>query len=739
MDLRFRETEPSAEERAAVDALLGPPPTGWEGGARAEEDLRFAAGGHEARDRRDLLLPALHAVNDRAGWISEGALDYICRRLTVPPAEAYGVATFYSLFSMKPRPMRVLHVCTDLACQARGADAVRRSVEDRLGPPGMSWQPSPCLGLCERAPAALALEAGDIPRSAVYGPVVPVREAGRPGPDTAAGPRTMNGVPAAGLPAGGIPQAPGSDLGEHPFPLDLTERDEPPAEHAVPQAGGPGLVLLRRVGLVDPASLDDYRAEGGYAALRQAFRLGPAGVIREVLDSGLVGRGGAAFPTGRKWDAAARQPDHPHYLVCNADESEPGTFKDRVIMEGDPYSLIEAMTIAGYATGCHRGYLYIRGEYPRAVHRLSHAISTARSRGLLGADVMGQGFAFDIEIRRGAGAYICGEETAIFNSIEGHRGEPRSKPPFPVEKGLFGKPTVVNNVETLVNVLPILLVGAPAYAATGTQGSTGTKLFCVSGTVARPGVYELPFGATLRELLDLAGGATGTLRTVLLGGAAGAFVRPDQLDVPLTFEGTRAAGATLGSGVVLVLDDRVDLAGVLLRIAEFFRDESCGQCVPCRVGTVRQEEALHRLRGRPTEGDLTLLREVGRAMRDASICGLGQTAWNAVESAIDRLGVFSSPESSPPPAPQVSSGPGRSHASETPAAPTTTATPATPATPATVTPTPATPRASQSLETSLIPEASRAPRTSPIPKPAQTPETSPGRETPPPPPEASST
>ncbi|GGO64319.1 NAD(P)H-dependent oxidoreductase subunit E [Nonomuraea cavernae] len=592
MDLRFRDAEPTAEERAAVDALLGPPATAWDGGARTATDLRFAA---RAEPARDLLLPALHAVNDRVGWISEGALDYICRRLTVPPAEAYGVASFYSLLALEPRPPRVLHVCTDLACQAKGAQDVRRRVEERLGAPGGSWQPSPCLGLCERAPAALALTAGESPAATVYGPA---------DPDVLA---------------------------------DAAEPAEPPVEAAVPQAGQPGLVLLRRIGVVDPASLDDYRASGGYAALRRAFRLGPAGVIREVLESGLVGRGGAAFPTGRKWDATARQPDHPHYLVCNADESEPGTFKDRVIMEGDPYALIEAMTIAAYATGCAKGYLYIRGEYPRATRRLEHAMATARTRGLLGADILGQGFSFDIELRRGAGAYICGEETAIFNSIEGFRGEPRSKPPFPVEKGLFGKPTVVNNVETLVNVLPILEHGAQAYAATGTKDSTGTKLFCVSGNVDRPGIYELPFGATLRELLDLARPER-PLRAVLLGGAAGAFVT--DLDIPLTFEGTRQAGATLGSGVVLAVDDTVDLKSMLLRIAEFFRDESCGQCVPCRVGTVRQEEALHRLSGRVNQRDLVLLREVGQTMRDASICGLGQTAWNAVESAIDRLGVY---------------------------------------------------------------------------------------------------
>ncbi|MBB6352126.1 NADH-quinone oxidoreductase subunit F [Nonomuraea muscovyensis] len=630
MDLRFRDVEPTEEERAAVDALLGPPASAWEGGPRTDADLRVAA---RAERSRDLLLPALHAVNDRVGWVSEGALDYICRRLTVPPAEAYGVASFYSLLSLEPRPARVLHVCTDLACQARGGDEVRRRVEERLGPPGEGWQPSPCLGLCERAPAALALEAGETPRATVYGPATAAEPAAH---DETDGPVTDGPVtdgPVTDGPVASGPVASGPVTGWRD-----EETCEPAAEAAVPQAGRPELVLLRRIGVVDPASLDDYRAHGGYAALRRALRLGPAGVIREVLESGLVGRGGAAFPTGRKWDATARRPDHPHYLVCNADESEPGTFKDRVLMEGDPYALVEAMTVAAYATGCAKGYLYIRGEYPRATRRLEHAIATARARGLLGGDILGHGFSFDIELRRGAGAYICGEETAIFNSIEGYRGEPRSKPPFPVEKGLFGKPTVVNNVETLVNVLPILEHGAQAYAAVGTKESTGTKLFCVSGTVDKPGVYELPFGATLRDLLDLAR-PVGTLRAVLLGGAAGAFVTDP--DVPLTFEGTRQAGATLGSGVVLVLNDTVDLKAILLRIAEFFRDESCGQCVPCRVGTVRQEEALHRLSGRVDQRDLLLLREVGRTMRDASICGLGQTAWNAVESAIDRLGVYS--------------------------------------------------------------------------------------------------
>ncbi|MZD57228.1 NAD(P)H-dependent oxidoreductase subunit E [Streptomyces sp. SID5606] len=651
MDLRFGDGKPTDEEREAVDALLGPPESSWEGADRDAADaadLRWARGGREARNRRDLLLPGLHALNDRVGWISEGALDYLCRRLTVPPAEAYGVATFYAMFSVRPRPATVLHVCTDLACATAGAGELCAAVEARLGPEsGVKVERSPCLGLCERAPAALAIRAGhppsgDISARPAFEDEAVQADSGGPG---AAAPGVGNGKGRRGrepryATAVTAPATPEAAITAATTPEDAPP--EPAPALAVPQTGDPTLTLLRRIGTTDPTSLDAYRAAGGYTALRRAFALGPAGVIREVTDAGLVGRGGAAFPTGRKWQATAAQPDRPHYLVCNADESEPGTFKDRVLMEGDPYALVEAMTIAGYATGAHRGYLYLRGEYPRALARLTHAVAQARARGLLGDDVLGQGYAFDIEIRRGAGAYICGEETALFNSIEGRRGEPRSKPPFPVEKGLFGKPTAANNVETLVNVLPILTMGAQAYAAIGTPSSTGPKLFCVSGSVRRPGVYELPFGASLGELLTLAGVRDG-LRAVLLGGAAGGFVRPDELGIPLTFEGTREAGTTLGSGVVMAFDDTVPLPRLLLRIAEFFRDESCGQCVPCRVGTVRQEEALHRIAertGAAAAGDVALLREVGRAMRDSSICGLGQTAWNAVESAIDRLGAY---------------------------------------------------------------------------------------------------
>jgi NADH-quinone oxidoreductase subunit F len=602
VDLRLLDAEPTAAERDAVDAFLGPSLAAW-AGTDATENGHAAHGGHAVRSQRHMLLPTLHALNERAGWISPGGLNYVAQRLTVPPADVYGVATFYALFSVDERPPRVVHVCDDIACRCAGSEELIA----QLGPEGVAengaaWLRSPCLGQCDRAPAALLTEAGETPVE-----------------------RELTATDAEGvlaILAGATPP--------------------PPASTIPPQAGQPELRLLRRIGVADPDSLDDYRAHGGYAALRRAFELGPEGVIREVIDSGIVGRGGAAFPMGRKWDAVARQPRRPHYLICNADESEPGTFKDRVLLEGDPFAVIEAMTIAAYATGCERGYIYLRGEYPLAQHRLEQAIEQTRERRLLGADLFGE-MSFDIEVRKGAGAYICGEETAIFGSIEGYRGEPRNKPPFPVVEGLFRRPTVVNNVETLVNVLDIVLEGGPAFAQIGTERSTGPKLFCVSGAVDRPGTYEVPFGATLRELLDLAGVAP-NLRAVLLGGAAGGFLTPDDLDLRLTFEDAREAGTTLGSGVVLAIDESADLRRLLMVIAAFFRDESCGQCVPCRVGTVRQEEALARLASGRTRGslddELALIAEIGQAMRDASICGLGQTASSAIESAIARLGVF---------------------------------------------------------------------------------------------------
>jgi NADH-quinone oxidoreductase subunit F len=568
MDLRHLDTEATRAEQEAVDAVVtGAFPRGWPALTRY----------------RAQLLPALHALQDRVGHISEGGLGYVCRRLHVAPAEAYGVATFYHLLAVGERPGPRVHVCDDLTCRLAGATV----------PPGA--HASPCLGLCDQAPAVLFLEPGEVPRAALLGAV------------TAETHRDPWSVPRGGIPV-----------------------------HQPREA----LHLLRRVGVVDPGSFEDWAAHGGGEGLRTAVARGPESVIHAVIASGLVGRGGAAFPTGRKWEAVAAQPVFPHHFVCNADESEPGTFKDRVLMEEDPFAVVEGVAIGALAVGCTRAVIYLRGEYPLARTRLEHAIRALRDRGWLGPDVLGSGRPLEIEVFRGAGAYICGEETALLNSLEGLRGEPRQKPPFPFQHGLFGEPTAVNNVETLVNVAPILVEGAAAWAHRGADGSPGTRLFCVSGRVQRPGLYELGGGATLSSLLALAGGTGRPVRAVLLGGAAGTFVGPEHLDVPLTFAATRAIGATLGSGVVLVLDDTVDPLPLLQRMARFFRDESCGQCVPCRVGTVRMEEWLN-ARAAGGQPAWSTLDDLSAVLRDASICGLGQTAASAVDSA-RRIGLFGS-------------------------------------------------------------------------------------------------
>ena len=564
--------EATPAERSVVERTVA-------AGETIEVPGRVVRGGHEARSLRHLLLPALSALQSEIGWVSPGGLNEVCRRLVVPPAEAFGVASFYALISTEERPPIVVHVCDDVSCRQSGGSDLLADLWDRN-----DVVTTPCLGLCDRRPAVF------------------VQRAARA--DLTIAPATVGDVIAS---------------------LDG-------AEAADRQTLVHPLSLLSRIGTVDPASLDSYRALGGYEALVRAFDLGPAGVIAEIKKSGLKGRGGAAFPTGTKWEAVAREPA-PRIVVCNADESEPGTFKDRVVMEGDPFALIEAMTIAAYAVGAGRGYLYIRGEYPGAIARMTAAVAASRSAGLLGGNILESGLSFDIEIWRGQGAYICGEETALFNSIEGFRGEPRQKPPFPVQSGLFNRPTVINNVETLINVNRIIIEGGDAFASIGTADSSGTRLFCLSGDVVRPGVYEVEFGATLADLIDLAGGPEIDIAAVLLGGAAGSFVGPADLDMPLTFEAARAAGVSLGSGVVMVFNSTRDMPDVVRRVARFFRDESCGQCVPCRVGTVRVEEALARGNGAI---DMPLIDDIDRAMKDASICGLGHTAASVVKSALVR-------------------------------------------------------------------------------------------------------
>lgn len=571
MDLRLMLDRPTEVERNALDALLGP---------KEPFNGRVAYGGQSARERRHLLLPALHAVQDASGSVSKGALAYICDRLTVPPAEAYGVATFYALFRVDRPGGSTIHVCDDIVCAQSGAGELRSALDATT----TEYELSPCLGQCDRAPAVMyhRPEVG-------YGIAAPVA------PDNVA------------------------ELRFEELPPGLIHQDRS------------GLRLLRRIGAVDPRSLDGYRASGGFLALERARELGPEGVIAELKTSNLRGRGGAAFPIGVKWDGVRNAAGTNKFVIANGDESEPGTFKDRLLMEGDPYAVVEAMALYGYVTGATHGFIYVRGEYPTAETRLRHAIEETKAAGLLEEG-------FDLEVRRGAGAYICGEETALFASIEGHRGEPRQKPPFPTESGVFGKPTGINNIETLLAALEVVASGGEAFAEVGTEQSTGPKLFCVSGSVVKPGVYEVAFGTTLRELLDLAGGLTGGLGAVLMGGAAGVFAGEEALDVPLTFEDTRAAGTTLGSGSMILFDESTDFGPVLRRIARFFRDESCGQCVPCRIGTVRQEEALARLEvGRPlgsATDERRRLDDLALVMTDASICGLGQTAASAIQSAI---------------------------------------------------------------------------------------------------------
>ncbi|MHB1505454.1 MAG: complex I 51 kDa subunit family protein [Sulfobacillus sp.] len=392
-------------------------------------------------------------------------------------------------------------------------------------------------------------------------------------------------------------------------------------------------VLLRRR-RAEQRNLKSYVASGGLTALAKARAIGPEETVRILTDSGLVGRGGAAFPAGRKWESVRTAQDPVRYVVLNTDESEPGTFKDRVMIESDPFMVLEGLLIACYAVSATCAYIYVRGEYGRVADLLQQSLKELQQAGHL-EGIEPQGHALRVEIRRGGGAYICGEETALFRSIEGYRGEPMAKPPFPTVAGLFRKPTVVNNVETIANVPDIIAFGAQALRSRGTERSPGTKLFSVSGHVARPDTYEVPFGTPLSELLQMAGGEA-DLQAVLMGGAAGTFVFPKDFDLALSYEGVAERHTTLGSGAVIAFNRQTNLWQVAERLGRFFAHESCGQCVPCRVGTRRQHEMLETLAAGRGQGDeRSLLLRLSQVMTDASICGLGQTAATAVRSLMD--------------------------------------------------------------------------------------------------------
>lgn len=549
---------------------------------------RIAAG--FAGRGREALLPALWAVQTAYGYIGPEAVQVLSQALSVPEADIYGVIGFYSMFYDRPTGRTIIRVCTSPSCGLAGADRALHDLCDRLGiapgettPDGQyTVEQTTCLGLCEHAPAALVSRQGAGEQQ--YAPLnIDAILAGQPG-------------------------------------------------HHAAVIGSMTRVLLRDLPTDRAQTLAEY---GEYTALQRALSdLMPEEVIAKIEASGLVGRGGAAFPTGLKWSFTRRAPGAPHYVVCNADESEPGTFKDRVLLEIRPHLLLEGLAICAYAIGAEQAYIFIRGEYPLATERLQQAIAEAEAAGYLGENILGSGFSLRVEVRRGAGAYICGEETALFEAIEGKRGYPRIKPPFPTTHGLFGKPTVINNVETLCKVPGIINRGGRWFRQWGTDLSTGIKLVAVSGHVRRPGVYEIPLGVTLRQVLeDLCGGVVGELQAVLMGGAAGTFLKPEEIDVRLTFEDLRAIGSTLGSGAIMVFNDTVDLRDVLRRIGEFFQHESCGKCYPCQLGTQRQKEILERLAA-PLPGDRQRLADIGQTMTESSLCGLGQTAAAAVLSAM---------------------------------------------------------------------------------------------------------
>lgn len=543
--------------------------------------------------KREALLPVLWDIQTAFGHIDAQAVQAISHRLRVPPTEIYGVISFYSLFHEQPTGKRIIYLCSDPSCGLAGADAVMDAVckrfnihhGDTTADGEYTVLHSLCLGLCEHAPAALISRRGF--GEVLHGPITSI---------------------------------------DHLLEVSTST-------HRM-VVGGQERTLLAKVNPERAQSLSEY---GDYVALRKALFEGtPDQIIAEVEASKLIGRGGAAFPTGMKWKFTRREQEQPHYLVCNADESEPGTFKDRVLMESRPHLLLEGMALAAFAVGASKAYLFIRGEYPEAAQVLQAAIEEAENAGMLGEHIMGGDFSLDIEIRRGAGAYICGEETALFEAIEGKRGFPRVKPPYPTTHGLFGKPTAVNNVETLCAIPVIVERGAEWFRSWGTEGSSGPKLVSVSGHIQKPGVYEVVPGMTLGELLEQhCEGVIGTLQAVLMGGAAGTFLKPDELDVRLTFEDLRAAGSTFGSGAIMVFNETTDLRDVLKRLGRFFQHESCGKCFPCQLGTQRQMEILERLES-PFPDDGQRLQDIGWTMTEASLCGLGQTAASAVLSAMKR-------------------------------------------------------------------------------------------------------
>ncbi|MBN2550971.1 MAG: NAD(P)H-dependent oxidoreductase subunit E [Anaerolineales bacterium] len=542
--------------------------------------------------QRDLgaLVEILRELDTRQQGLEREAIADVAHLLHIPDHSAYGVASFYSMLSMNKRSSGILRVCDGPVCWLCGADETRRHVEAALqAHPGWTVERTSCLGLCDRAPAVLVN-------------------------DEQAGP--ISADQAAGLAAGYRGAA---------------------TDYAQPRPGELR-VMLAKTGLVDPDSLDSALAQGAYQGLQAALGHTPGEVISIVEASGLAGRGGAGFPVGRKWRFVHQAERKPKYVICNADESEPLIFKDRVLIDTNPHQVLEGMAIAGYATGASEAFIYIRGEYQQQAARLERAIHQAEQAGYLGEKVMGSGFSYKIHVHLGAGAYICGEETALIESLEGKRGEPRLRPPYPPTAGYQGLPTLVNNVETYAAVPAIISNGAEWYRYLSAAQTPGTKLYMILGHINHPGLFEAPFGLTLRQVIEEFGGGMrpgSEFHFALTGGAAGTIVPGSLMDIPIDYA-SGSKGVSLGAGAFLICDQSVSPVALLSQLLHFFAAESCGKCTPCRVGTHRSHAILSRLvAGQGQPGDVAELHELAEYMQEASFCGLGQSVATPMKTALN--------------------------------------------------------------------------------------------------------
>ena len=609
-------------------------------------------------NRRDTIIQDMHGIQDKSdrNWLAPSELKNLATHYSLSAAATKGIASYYSMLSMAPRGRHIIRLCESPVCRMFGSMDLLATASEASGAPVGGTDPGglftletcQCLGRCADGPAMMV-------DNKVYGRLNPkrikdivkaIRDQDQAGDSVS--------PPEAAIHAAHI--GPGQSPAPAPV-IGLVSQADPAPKPGLSVKPEPTRVALRFPRLAQPSDAGEYARAGGWVGFTKALGLAPEVVVEELTKAKVRGRGGAGFPTGIKERAAAGsacidEEGCERYVVCNADEGEPGTFKDRIIMERCPQLLIEGMVISAYAIGASRGFVYIRGEYHEAIQSVRQAIESARQAGYLGKRILGSDFSFDLEIRLGAGSYLCGEELTLIESLEGKRGYPRIKPPFPAESGLWGKPTLVNNVETLAALPWVVEFGSEAYLKLGTASSPGTKIFCVSGDVAKPGYGEWELGVSLGELIRAAGGAVDTQgkpcekpMAVLLGGAAGTFVSGKALDLIMDYDSLKTAGATLGSGAVIVLGPGRSVTGCLSSIMDFFKHESCGKCVPCRVGTARlaakakllAEEERAGLSAEQIQSRLQAMAADAELIAKASLCPLGQSPILPLRSAVRNL------------------------------------------------------------------------------------------------------